>query len=343
MALPGPHDDGSARPGSGQGAPEAVQISAVHDAVQTGAVHDAVQTSAVHDAVQTAASATATVRGPATTDDLSHARAAARLDREGPVPLWAQLLQDIRRRLDAGEFTARLPTEAELTSAYGVSRQTVREALRRLVAEGRLDRQRGRGTEIRQLEFEQPVGGLSSLFRLIEAEGVVQSNQVVALDERRHEAAARSLGLAPDAVLVFLERLRLAGERPLALDRAWMPAELARPLLEVDFRRTALYDELARWCGVHPDRGVEEVRPVLPGAGDRRLLRLGPRSAALAVERRTWAGERPVELRRIILRGDRIGMVARWPMASDGDGSGLATLHLAPLPPPDGLPPGALS
>lgn len=256
------------------------------------------------------------------------------LDRSAPVPLWAQLLADLRNRLDAGEFTDRLPTEAELTSAYGVSRQTVREALRRLVAEGRLARQRGRGTEIRQPEFEQPLGGLSSLFRLIEAEGVAQTNEVLALEVRHDSVVSMQLGLDPDTDLVFLERRRMAGDRALAMDRAWMPASIARPLLRVDFHRTALYDELARWCGVRPDRGVEEIRPVLPGAQDRRHLQLNARHAALAVERRTWAGGQPVELRRIVLRGDRIGLVARWPADDHDDTPGtLASLHLAPLPP----------
>lgn len=259
------------------------------------------------------------------------------LDRDAPVPLWAQLLADLRTRLDAGEFTERLPTEAELTSAYGVSRQTVREALRRLVAEGRLARQRGRGTEIRQPEFEQPLGGLSSLFRLIEAEGVAQTNEILTLDERRDRAISVQLGLEPDTALVFLERRRLAGGRALAVDRAWMPADIARPLLQVDFRRTALYDELARWCGVHPDRGVEEIRPVVPGAEDRRHLEMTSRHAALAVERRTWTAGRPVELRRIVLRGDRIGLVARWPAEDQAEQRGaLASLHLAPLPPAAG-------
>lgn len=261
------------------------------------------------------------------------------LDRGSPVPLWAQLLQDLRRRLDSGELTDRVPSEAELSAAYGVSRQTVREALRRLVAEGRLDRQRGRGTEVRQVEFEQPLGGLSSLFRLIEAEGVAQTNEVLALDERRDPTVAGVLGLDPATPLVYLERLRLAGGRPLALDRAWMPATLAHPLLEVDFHRTALYDELARWCGVRPDRGLEEIRPVLPGADDRRRLGLGPRDAALSVERHTWAADAPVELRRILLRGDRIGLVARWPMSGEAD-SGRASLRLAPLPPVGDARPG---
>lgn len=253
------------------------------------------------------------------------------LDRTSPTPLWAQLLDDVRRRMDGGEYGERLPPEAELAAAYGVSRQTVREALRRLVAEGRLDRRRGRGTEIRPVEFEQTLGGLSSLFRVIEDSGVAQTNEILALAEHTDPPVAERLGLPADTPLVHLDRLRWAGDRPLALDRAWLPAAIARPLLDVDFRRTALYDELAERCGVHPDRGVEEIRPVLPDPAERRLLRLPPHVASLAIERRTWSGDQPVELRQLLLRGDRIGLVARWPQVDEPGNP--PQLTLAPLPP----------
>ena len=49
------------------------------------------------------------------------------LDRASPLPLWAQIVEDLRRRLVGGEFENRFPTDEELTRDYEVSRQTVRE------------------------------------------------------------------------------------------------------------------------------------------------------------------------------------------------------------------------
>ena len=54
------------------------------------------------------------------------------------MPLWAQVLSDLSDRLRAGEFDERFPTDQELVEAYGVSRQTVREAVRRLADDGLL-------------------------------------------------------------------------------------------------------------------------------------------------------------------------------------------------------------
>ncbi|MST33457.1 GntR family transcriptional regulator, partial [Acidimicrobiaceae bacterium USS-CC1] len=49
---------------------------------------------------------------------------ADRLDRASPLPLWAQLLAELRARLGAGEFDERFPAELELAADYGVSRNT---------------------------------------------------------------------------------------------------------------------------------------------------------------------------------------------------------------------------
>ncbi|MCO4833440.1 MAG: GntR family transcriptional regulator, partial [Acidimicrobiaceae bacterium] len=87
------------------------------------------------------------------------------LDRNSPLPLWAQLEADLQRRLDSGEFNdGPFPTDLALTNDYDVSRHTVREAIRHLNKTGVLKRERGRGTVVNRSEFEQSLGTLYSLF-----------------------------------------------------------------------------------------------------------------------------------------------------------------------------------
>ncbi|MCK4176732.1 GntR family transcriptional regulator [Aciditerrimonas ferrireducens] len=259
----------------------------------------------------------------------SRSRLASAVDRASPVPLWAQVYDDLRRGILAGAYKAGFPTDSELVAHYGVSRPTVREAVRRLVAEGLVERERGRGSRVRPQPLVQPLGFLYSLFRVIEAQGVVQTSVVRRLEERRDPAVAAELGLPARAPLLFLERLRLAGEDPLALDQAWLPAALARPLLEADFSHTALYDELAARCGVEPEEGREEIRPVVPDPATRGVLGLGRGEAALLIERRTWARGAPLELRRSVVRGDRTALVAEWPRHGAAEAGRLRLLPRA--------------
>ena len=70
------------------------------------------------------------------TDDFSSG--SKRLDRHSPVPLWTQLEQELRRRMEAGHFEQRFPTDRELMAIYEVSRHTARHAVSQLGADGRL-------------------------------------------------------------------------------------------------------------------------------------------------------------------------------------------------------------
>jgi DNA-binding GntR family transcriptional regulator len=63
--------------------------------------------------------------------------------------------------------------------------------------------------------------------------------------------------------LFRMERIRLAGDEPLALDTVWLPAHLGAPLLEADFTHTGLYDELAARAGVRVDGGREHIRAIV--------------------------------------------------------------------------------
>jgi GntR family transcriptional regulator len=249
-----------------------------------------------------------------------------RPDRSHPLPLWAQVLDDLRRRLAHGAFISGFPTDRELMDEYGVSRHTAREAVRRLQAEGVLRRQRGRGTFVTAPEIEQVVGPMYSLFRSVEEQGFEQRSQVLTLELTSNPAASSHFGLAGDATLIHLERLRMVDGSPLALDQVWIPSERCPQLIEVDFTHTALYAELERLCGLAPTAGWERIRPALPDRRQQELLGIPARQPAFLIERFSECDGIPLEWRCTLVRGDQYSFVTRW------SGSTRAEAELQMLP-----------
>lgn len=236
---------------------------------------------------------------------------ARQLRRTPGTTLWQQLRADLQRRLSEGEFTDLFPGELDLQAEYGVSRHTVREALRALRDEGLVTARRGRAPRLGEVaELTQPLGALYSLFNSVESADMRQQSVVRRLDIRADAHVAVRLGLEESAPLVYLERLRLADGRPLAFDCAWLPASIASPLLTADFSHTALYDELDSRCGVRLTGGHEQIRAVIPTAAQRRLLEIDSSTAAMRVDRTGTANGVYVEWRTTLIRGDRFTVLA---------------------------------
>jgi len=237
------------------------------------------------------------------------------LDRSSPLPLWAQMHADLLRRLRRGAFPTEFPGEHQLMAEYGISRHTVREAVRRLRDEGFVAGSRGRHSTVRSEAIEQPLGSLYSLFAAVESRGMQQRSEVLVKEVAPDPAAAEKLGVAPGEPLFHLERLRFADDEPLARDRVWLPAEAAQPLLDADFAYAALYDELAERCGVRLRGGSERISATVPDPALRRMLGLKPGVACLSIERVTLRRGRPFEYRLTDFRGDRYAVVTQWSSA----------------------------
>jgi GntR family transcriptional regulator len=233
------------------------------------------------------------------------------------VPLWQRILTDLERRIRDGEIVDRFPTDKELVEEYGASRHTVREAVQRLRARGLVERHRGRGSFVRPDQVRQPVGTLYSLFRAVEELGLEQRSEVLALDERTDPDAAARLGLPADAPLIHLQRLRYAGDEPIAVDAVWLPASLARPLLDVDWSRTALYDQLAERCEVRLTSAEEVIEPAMPDADARALLGIGEDEALFRILREGRVDDRIVESRVALVRGTRFAFTSSWDRAAE--------------------------
>ena len=234
------------------------------------------------------------------------------VDRSRGVALWKQVLDDVTRRIEAREFDDAFPGENVLRAEYGVSRQTVRQALRSLRESGLVTAARGRPPQLVAPAIQQPLGTLYSLFASVEAAGMNQTSQVRVLDRRTAPDAAEKLDLNSDAELVYLERLRLADGEPLALDRAWLPARLAAPLLDADFTHTALYREMAQLCGIEPRGGREAIDAVVLTPGEAADLQTATGSAAFSVFRLGCASGQKVEWRHTLVRADRFRVTTQF-------------------------------
>src|SRR6187431_912094 len=227
----------------------------------------------------------------------------------GPIPLHHQVYLDLQAALESGEFRPgeRMPTERELAQRYGCSLITVRHALGELVREGRIERTRGRGTFVLQPRIDRDIAGSLSFAEEMSRRGLDPETRVVSSRiEPAGEAVAGELGIAADAPLVYLERLRLGGGEPLILEQARLPAERFPGLLAIDLERRSLYDILAERYATRIVRAREMVEPVMLRRREAALLSLPTRALALQVDGTAFAADgSAVEVARSYVRGDR--------------------------------------
>lgn len=243
---------------------------------------------------------------------MSRPQAGRALERSSGEALWQQLRDDLVRRLERGEFEERFPGEMELVEEYAVSRHTVREALRRLRQDGMISSSRGRSSVARPQQIRQQLGAIYSLFHELESRGIDQHSRVLRQERRRVPEVAARLSLPADVELVYVERIRLADDEPLAWDRTWLEPELGAPLLGVDLTHGALYDAWISVAGVRLTDGHETIRAVVPTPEQRSSLEMGDDEAALVIERTGALDGRPVEFRETMVRGSRFSFTAQW-------------------------------
>ena len=227
----------------------------------------------------------------------------------GPIPLHHQVFRDLKSALDADEWGPgdRMPTERDLAERYGCSVITVRHALGELVREGRIERTRGRGTFVLQPRIDRDIAGSMSFAEEMERRGLDPATRVITSRiEPAGAAVASTLGLAADAPVVYLERVRLGGGHPLILEQARLPAERFPGLLAFDLEHRSLYDVLAERYGTRVVRAREMVEPVVLHRREASLLGVPTRSLALQIDGVAHAADgSPVEVARSFVRGDR--------------------------------------
>lgn len=208
-----------------------------------------------------------------------------RIDRTSPIPLYFQVTAQLEAAIDAGELAPgdRLPNEIELAGSLGLSRPTMRRAMEELVGKGLLVRKRGYGTQVANTQVHRRVE-LTSLYDDLDAAGQHPTTEVLKLDPTRvNAAAAAAMGAEATQPLVYIERLRSADGRPLALMRNWLPpayTDVSKEQLATD----GLY-RILRARGVQPLVAKQRITARSAGQREARLLKIRRGRPLIAVQR----------------------------------------------------------
>jgi GntR family transcriptional regulator len=157
----------------------------------------------------------------------------------------------IRRSIQDGRLAPgqQLPSEPELAQQLGVSRTTLRDAVRILVDEGALERRRGIGTFVSMnplVNLSEGLELLSSTTAVIQGQGYQPGTSASTWElVPASSELAQVLDIPPEAALLHLSRTRTANDQPVIHCEEYVPVSLL-PAELIEGRRVdwSLYDVL---------------------------------------------------------------------------------------------------
>jgi len=219
------------------------------------------------------------------------------IDHKSPVPLHAQVEELVREMIKTPEYqsNAYLPNETSLAKQLGISRNTVRQALNKLVYEGLLIRKKGVGTRIAEQKVNTRANNWLSFSQEMKAAGI----EIISFDLKTSWVEAdedtSSFFDIPFGKKIFkLERLRGRVEYPFVYFVSYFDPRIGLTGNE-DFTKP-LYEILEKEYSVIVKLSKEEISSELAGEKTGKILDISPESPILKRKRFVYdPGGRPIE------------------------------------------------
>lgn len=223
------------------------------------------------------------------------------------LPLYMQIKESLKKDILGGHYAPyqKMPSESELMASFGVSRITVRQALRDLHLEGLIFTSQGKGTFASKPKATQDVKYLQGFAEAMVPKGYEASARLVSIREMTPSREVKSeLKLVNKESVVEVVRVRYLNREPVSVDTSYFPLHIGQRLFSKDMSGDIfplLENELRIELG-HADV-ILEARPADTNIA--KLLGFDAGSPIMWVQRLTYDrnGE-PVDFEYLAFRGD---------------------------------------
>jgi len=183
-------------------------------------------------------------------------------------PLLADVVRsELKRLILGGEFPvgSKLPNEDRLCERFGVSRVTIREAVRGLIEDGLVVRRHGSGTYVtRRPLIRNSLDVNYSYTEHFQTAGLRPGRKLLGLRTRAAtEDDAEALAVDAGTPIREIRRVRTADGRPVVLSRDILPFRLTRGEQRVlaALERGSIYEVFERDLGIVIHHGLATFQP----------------------------------------------------------------------------------
>jgi GntR family transcriptional regulator len=148
------------------------------------------------------------------------------INRSLKLPYYYQLYESLAEDIRSNKLSEgyQLDSEMGLCQKYGVSRITVRQALKELEINGYVIRERGKGTFVRKKVETLSLQKVSSIVDELRREGIDTREKILQKEIISHDEKLISImNLSEGEKILFVQRLVLAFDKPLYITKAYFP------------------------------------------------------------------------------------------------------------------------
>lgn len=224
------------------------------------------------------------------------------------IPYYAQVRDALRKKILDGSLQPhqKTPSEHQLIEMFGVSRITVRQALKDLENEGLIFRVHGKGTFVSKPKAFQDLTHLQSFGEAMQPHGYETYSKVIGIKElHASTAVAERLKIPNGGKVVEVKRVRYLNRDPMSVEASYFSVDIGRRLMKSDLSTRDIFVILENDLGVMLGRAELIIGAHLADELQARLLGLEPGSPLLHIERLTLSeSDDPVTYEHLYHRGD---------------------------------------
>ena len=224
------------------------------------------------------------------------------------VPRYLFVYTSLREQIEDMAYPpgSHLPPEPELERLYRVSRTTIRKAVELLADEGFVSIRQGIGTVVLNFKATQRLQYVTSFSETLRDQGFDVTHRLEAVETVLASASECSdLRLSTGSELVWIRRLALANERPIAIMVNYLRPDFAPGIEAKRDRIASLYAFLEREYNITIDGATDFIRASTATEEDSSALGIPVGAPLLIVKRIGFHRDEPVEVAHLRIVADR--------------------------------------